>query len=179
ARADEDPEMSPIANLSMNAGLTSNVNVVAFDVFGGPITVSTYPGDLPPFATLTSPTSGTGVVVTSLTLAPTAADIGTYSAAVTVTSASGMQSVRVFQITVNPAGSNRAPIVSAPPLRDVAAGATLSFSVTASDPDGDAITSLSATDLPAGATFSPNGSNTAGTFNLTPRAAGNGGVDGQ
>jgi hypothetical protein len=169
ARA-QDPDLSPIANQSMNAGATKNVDVVAFDPAGGPVTISADPGDLPRFATLNAPLSGNGVVVTTLTLAPTAADIGNYTAAVTMTAAGGVQSVRVFQITVNAAGSNRAPIVSAPPLKDVVAGAGLNFSVTASDPDGDAITSLDASDLPAGATFVPNGANTSGSFHWTPAA---------
>jgi hypothetical protein len=154
ARADA-PLLSPIANLSMNAGLSRNVDLVAVDIAGGPISIT---AALPPFATLNAPTIATGVLVTSLTLAPTSAYLGDYTAAVTVT-AGGVSTVRVFQITVNAAGSNQAPIVTAPPLKEVTGETALSFAVTATDPDGDAITSLSASGLPAGASFTQNGSN--------------------
>ena len=160
------PLLSPIANISLNAGLTMNVNVVAVDVGGRPIAIT---AALPPFATLNTPTIGTGVVVTTLTLAPSSVHVGDYTAAVTATSG-GVPSVRVFQITINAMGSNQAPMVMAPPLREVTAETALSFTVTASDADGDAIASLSASGLPAGATFTPNGSNTTAMFDWTPGA---------
>jgi hypothetical protein len=160
----QGPSLSPIPNVSLNAGGTLNVNVVATDVDGRTITVT---ASLPPFATLNTPTIGAGVVVTSLTLAPSAAQVGNYTAAVTAT-AGGVSSVRVFQIVVNAAGSDQAPIVTAPPLQETIAGSALSFVVTAEDADGDVIASLSASGLPAGATFTPNGSNTSATFDWTP-----------
>jgi hypothetical protein len=104
--------------------------------------------------------------MTSLSLAPTGAQVGDYSAAVTAT-AGGVATVRVFQITVNAAGSNQAPIVSAPSLEGVMAGSTVTFTVNASDADGDPITSLTAIGVPAGATFTPNGSNTSATLAWT------------
>ena len=64
--------------------------------------------------------------------------------------------------------TDHAPSVTAPLAINGEEGGTLSFDVTASDPDGDAISSLSAdfSSLPAGtdASFTPNGDNTAGTF---------------
>jgi len=158
------PALSPIPNVSLNAGTTMNVAVVAVDADGRPISIT---ASLPPFATLNQPTVGNGVVVTTVTLAPTAAFVGDYSAAVTAT-AGGASSVRVFQMTINAAGSNQAPRVVAPPLQEVTAGTNLMFPVTASDADGDAITSLTASGLPGGASFTPNGSNTSATFNWTP-----------
>jgi len=44
----------------------------------------------------------------------------------------------------------------------------LALSVTASDPDSQAITELKAIDLPSGASFTPNGDNTSGTLHWTP-----------
>jgi len=125
-----------------------------------PITLT---ATLPPFVMLNTPTIGTGFVMTSLSLAPTGAQVGDYSAEVTAT-AGGVATVRVFQITVNAAGSNQAPLVSAPSVEGVMAGSPLTFDVTASDADGDAITSFTATGLPPGATFTPNGTHTSGTF---------------
>jgi hypothetical protein len=66
------------------------------------------------------------------------------------------------------AAPDQAPSVTAPLAVNGEEGGTLSFGVTASDPDGDAISSLSAnlTSLPEGndAAFTPNENNTAGTF---------------
>jgi hypothetical protein len=65
-----------------------------------------------------------------------------------------------------------APVVRGPELVLPQDGAQVVVDVTASDPDGDAITSLSAdfSGLPPGhnAVFTPNGSNTAGNFTWTP-----------
>jgi len=162
----QGPALSPIANVSMNAGGTLDVNVIAVDDQNRPITVT---AALPPFAILNNPTIGTGVVVTSLTLTPTAAHVGDYTAAVTAT-AGGVSSVRVFQITVNASGSDQAPVVVAPPLEEITAGSALSFVVTASDADADAIESLGVSGLPPGAAFTANGSNTAATLGWTPGA---------
>jgi hypothetical protein len=108
----QGPSLSPIANVTMNAGGTLDINVIAVDAENRPVTVTAV---LPPFATLHTPTIGTGIVVTHLTLAPSTAQVGDYSAAVTAM-AGGVSTVRVFQITVNAAGSNQAPIVTAPAL---------------------------------------------------------------
>src|SRR5258705_13107227 len=99
------PSMSPIANLSLNAGTTRTLNLVAVEPEGDPITIT---AALPPFAALNTPTFGTGSVVTSLTLTPASINVGDFTAAVTAP-AGGLSSLRVFQITVNAAGSNQAP----------------------------------------------------------------------
>jgi hypothetical protein len=70
-----------------------------------------------------------------------------------------------------------APVVTAPATVAGLAGTPVSFSVTASDPDGDAIASLTATPLPAGATFTPNGTNKSGAFLWTPGASQTGNFD--
>ena len=44
----------------------------------------------------------------------------------------------------------------------------ITFTVSAADPDGNAITNLVAAPLPAGATFTKNAANTSGTFSWTP-----------
>src|SRR5204862_7591284 len=50
-------------------------------------------------------------------------------------------------------------------------GFPLNVQVAAADPDGDAITSLTVQPLPLGASFTPNGSKTSGTFRWTPTLA--------
>jgi flagellar hook capping protein FlgD/putative Ig domain-containing protein len=65
---------------------------------------------------------------------------------------------------------DRAPLVTAPGSVTVKLGFSTSFVVTASDPDGSAIVSLTAsgTALDAGASFTVNAANTMGTLNWTP-----------
>src|SRR5258706_5237229 len=96
------PLLSPIPNVSLNAGSTMNVNVVAVDLGGRAISIT---AALPPFVTLNAPTIATGVVVTSLTLTPLSAHVGDYTAAVTAT-AGGGSSVQGFPIQGNAAGSD-------------------------------------------------------------------------
>jgi hypothetical protein len=64
---------------------------------------------------------------------------------------------------------NRAPVLNTIGDKTVEAGSTLTFMVSASDPDG-AVPGLSASDLPGTATFVDHGSGT-GTFNWTPTVA--------
>jgi FlgD Ig-like domain/Putative Ig domain len=63
---------------------------------------------------------------------------------------------------------DRAPVVTAPASAAGIEGIALSFAVSASDPDGTPISSLGASPLPAGASFTANASYTAGTFDWTP-----------
>jgi len=158
------PIVSAISDVTLNAGASQSVSVVAV---GAPDSVITLTASLPAFCTLHTPTSGTGIVTTTISLAPTAGDVGTHTASVTAASGS-LSSTKSFQIVVNAAGSNQGPVVVAPALKHATVGAVLSFTVTASDADGDAITALAATGLPSGATFTPNGTNTSGSFSWTP-----------
>jgi hypothetical protein len=66
--------------------------------------------------------------------------------------------------------ADQAPVVSAPSEFTAKLGPMVSFMVTASDPDGNAIVSLTAsgTAMESGASFTANGSNTTGTLNWTP-----------
>ncbi|MDT8419622.1 MAG: putative Ig domain-containing protein [Desulfuromonadales bacterium] len=57
-------------------------------------------------------------------------------------------------VAINVADNNRAPLLAAIGSQTVTAGALLSFSVSASDADGDNL-SFSASSLPTGATFNP------------------------
>lgn len=157
------PFVSPIADMTINAGSTMTVNVVAIDTDNDAITLTS---SLPAFVTLNPPTSGTGSVITTLTIAPTAGDVGPHSGSVTATA--GESETENFQITVNAAGTNQPPAVTAPGIMTVVEGSLLTFTVTASDPDADAITSLTTFGAPAGSTFTPNGTFTSGTFTWTP-----------
>lgn len=62
------------------------------------------------------------------------------------------------------------PFVTAPPTVNGNVDLPISFSVTASDADGDPILSFTASPLPSGATFTLSGTKTSGTVNWTPGA---------
>ncbi len=68
----------------------------------------------------------------------------------------------VFSYTFPPP-TNQAPVLSAIGNKTVGEGQTLQFSISATDPDGNALT-YSASNLPTGATFAP----ATGTFSWTP-----------
>ena len=158
------PSVSPIADLTINAGATMTVNVVAVDTDNDAITLTS---SLPAFVTLNAPTTGSDSVATTLTIAPTAGDVGPHSASITAT-AGGETDTEDFQITVNAAGTNQPPAVTAPALVSGLEGTPILFTVTATDPDADPITNLTATGGPTGSTFTPNGTFTSGTFSWTP-----------
>jgi len=65
---------------------------------------------------------------------------------------------------------DRKPVVTAPVAWGVEEGMSMAFTVTASDPDGDPIASLTAggTAIEAGATFTADVSGTSGTLSWTP-----------
>src|SRR5206468_4082314 len=80
--------------------------------------------------------------------------------------------ISIRRITTGP---DHAPVVSTPVEVSGGENGVITVNVTASDPDGDAITSLSAdlTGLPAGnhAVFTPGSGNTTGTLSWTPMAS--------
>jgi len=158
------PNVAPISNVSINASAVATVNVVAVDLDGDAITLIP---TLPAFATLNAPTTGNGLVLTTISLAPTGTDVGTFNGKIKAT-AGGQADSSTFQIIVAAAGSNQAPVVTAPAVQSISEGANLMFTVTAADVDADAIVSLNATGVPSGATFTKNGANTSGTFSWTP-----------
>jgi hypothetical protein len=85
----------------------------------------------------------------------------------TTNNGGGDISVLPFQPSPPPPAPN-APTVSAPVSADLEDGGSLTFTVSAFDIDGDAIASLTASNLPSGATFTPGVGNTTGTFTWVP-----------
>lgn len=114
------------------------------------LTFSHTPGGSPATATL----SGT----------PSSSDVGSYSIDWQVSDGTSAASTSTA-LTLDP---NRDPMVSAPATALGAETVPFSLTVTVSDPDNDPITSITASPLPAGATFKPNGFKTAGTLDWTP-----------
>lgn len=160
------PSVSPIGDMTINAGSTLSMNVVAVDTDNDAITLVLA---LPAFAVLNSPTTGNGSVVTTMTLSPLAADVGTINGSLTALTNAGSDT-EVFSVTVAAAGSDRAPVVTAPGSETVTEGQMLTFTVTGADPDSNSTTTLTATGTPTGAQFSTTGDviSTTGTFTWTP-----------
>ncbi len=116
------------------------------------------------------PTSGfsadPGNTSGTLTWTPSLGQAGSYS--VTVTAQNLLSGSATTAITVT--NVDRAPVVTAPATSSGSENALITFAVTASDPDGDAISSLTATGtaITAGASFTADPGNTSGTLSWTP-----------
>ncbi|MEK7514586.1 MAG: putative Ig domain-containing protein, partial [Patescibacteria group bacterium] len=121
------------------------------------------PIDAPPIPT------GGGSVNTSSTISfsDTGLSAGTsYSYQVSAVNTLNLESAKSSAVTVVTPVGNRAPTLTVQPTQSVAEGASLSFTVNGSDPDGNTI-AYSATNLPTGATFNAS----TRTFSWTPTFA--------
>src|SRR5204863_9135009 len=113
-----------------------------------------------------SNTSGT------FTWTPTAGDVRAQAYSVTFTASNALSGSKTTSIFVAAAPVDQAPVVTAPTTVNGTAGTAINFNVTAADPDGQVIASLTQVGKPAAATFTLNGSgNTSGAFPWTPTAA--------
>ncbi|HEY7740628.1 MAG TPA: putative Ig domain-containing protein [Steroidobacteraceae bacterium] len=98
---------------------------------------------------------------------PGAANVGTYSnIRISVRDAAHVTAGNAFSIVVNaastPPPANRSPVISGTPAPSVTEGASYSFTPTASDPDGNALT-FSITGRPAWASFDTANGRLSGT----------------
>ncbi|MEI6125105.1 MAG: putative Ig domain-containing protein [Pseudomonadota bacterium] len=124
-----------------NAALTFTLSATDADAD----TLSYSATGLPSGATL-SPTTG------AFSWTPSYAQAGAYTITFTASDAT-LSSSQTSTITVT--NVNRAPVLSAIGSKSVSEGATLSFSISATDPDGDTLAYF-ASNLPDGATFDPD-----------------------
>ena len=128
--------------LTYNVGTPILVNINAADIDNDNITYSAT--NLPTGATVDSATH-------KLSWTPGNDQAGTYDITLIISDGK-LQSSKLLRLII--VGGNRAPVFG--PLADASVNQkeTITVMVTASDPDGDALT-YSASDLPAGATFDP------------------------
>ena len=141
------PVLGSLTNASVNEGQALQFNVTATDPDGGMPTVNA--PLLPPGATFSS---GSGSGVFSWT--PTDGQDGSYLARFSASDGVGEDFEEIY-ITVNDTiqpTPNRAPVLDRIGNKSVDEGDALTFSITASDADDDAIT-FDAKQLPPGATF--------------------------
>lgn len=137
--ANNAPVVGAIPNQSSRLGQTVTFTATASDADGDPLTFAAT--GLPSGATFTS---------TGAFSWPNAGPAGTYTVSVTASDGFLTSAPRPVNIAI---AANTAPTLSAVPNQTVRAGQSLSFSVSATDAEGDPI-SFSATGMPAGATAS-------------------------
>ena len=149
------PELTPIGNQLINEGDTLQFTVSVTDTDSDTVTLSA--NNLPTGATFT-PSTGLFYWNTDFD------DAGNYPDIEFTATDNGIpMELDVELITITVGDVNRMPEVTNPGPQEVLEEDTLSFNVSATDPDGDII-KLSASNLPNGASFNP----TTGTFTWTP-----------
>jgi hypothetical protein len=116
-------------------------------------------------------TPGAGNTSGTLTWTPAFTHAGSYTVRFYAMNAKSDTAITVITV----ANTDRAPVVTSPPTATFSAGAQGTVNVTATDPDGDVITSLTANlaGLPAGntAVFTAGPGNTNGVLTWTPTLA--------
>ncbi|MBI2204319.1 MAG: putative Ig domain-containing protein [Candidatus Rokubacteria bacterium] len=133
------PALSPVAAQTSDEGGSVSLAVSAADDDGDALTYAA--SGLPPGVSIDP---ATGAVTGTLGYAAA----GTYEVTIEVTDGKGGSASAGFTWTVT--NVNRAPTLSAVGDQTVVSGSTLTFTLAATDPDGDAI-SFGAAGLPAGA----------------------------
>ncbi|HSQ59620.1 MAG TPA: hypothetical protein VLT84_04225, partial [Acidobacteriota bacterium] len=166
--------VAPTANGTENVLFSLTAN--ASDPDAGQLVTLSQTNDAP---FLPSPSSNGPSATPSLTLSgtPSFTQSGAYTVNWSATDDFGTPGTANATTTITIANSDRAPIVTAPPTANGAEGSLLTVNVTASDPDGEAIASLTAsgTAVTAGATFLAGAGNTSGTLSWTPGFSQSGG----
>lgn len=149
------PTLSLIGDKTVNEGQLLQFSLSATDPDGNNLTYSAT--NLPPGATFDSQTH-------MFSWTPTFDQAGNYpNVEFTVTDDGSPMMLAFEDITITVGHVNRAPIFTPVGSQQVLEHNTLTFTVAATDPDGDAIT-LSAMGMPSGATFNP----ATGAFSWTP-----------
>jgi len=153
----QPPVVDPIADTSIAENETLNLVISASDPDLDQIFLSVT--DAPANSNFTDNGDGTA----AFDFTPDFTQTGTYPVIFKAFDGTLVDSI-IVGITVT--NVNQAPILTAIGAQSGTEGINLNFGVTATDPDGDPIT-LSAADLPVGATFTDNGDGT-GVFDWTP-----------
>jgi hypothetical protein len=160
------PTLVQPSDMTVTEAGTADQTLTGFDPDGEALTFTKATG--PGFMTVTTTTPTTG----SVHLAPIVGDLGTHEASATASDGT-LRDTKSFTITVSPGSVDRAPAVAAPSAINGEEGGVIAFSVSASDPDGDAIASFTAEfSLPEGndASFTTDVSKTTGNFVWHPKS---------
>ncbi|MEW5795918.1 MAG: Ig-like domain-containing protein [Candidatus Zixiibacteriota bacterium] len=154
----QDPILNPIGPLFVTEGQNLNVLVTATDGDSTALTLTAAP--LPLNATFVDNGNGTG----TFNFNPNYRQSGIVSLTFTVSDGVATDQELVF-VTINEAG-NQPPVLAPIGPRLVQEGTALSFTVSATDPEGNP-PDLTASPLPTNASFVDNNNGT-GSFSFTP-----------
>ncbi|MFA6111264.1 MAG: putative Ig domain-containing protein, partial [Candidatus Latescibacterota bacterium] len=130
------PQLAAIGDQTVGEGQTLSLVLSATDADGNPVT----------YAVSGNP-SGSALSGSTFTWTPSYAQAGTYT--ITFTAADGRGGSDSKTVTITVTDTNRVPVLAAIGPKSVAEGGTLAFALSASDPDGDAV-SYSALANPTG-----------------------------
>jgi hypothetical protein len=152
--ANRPPVLDPIGSRTLGDGESLAVTLGASDPDGDALSFAAQ--GLPAGASLADHADGSA----ELSWTPDPGASGTFPVTVVVTDAGDppASDSETFGITVG--GANRPPVLAPIGDRSVREGETLALTLTASDPDGDAL-QLALDGLPAGASFTDHGDGTA------------------
>ena len=162
AAAVSPPEISAPVSVSIFSDQPVTIQADATDPDAGDILTITQTGA--PASLTFSHTPSVSPAMATLSGALTSGDVGNHLIQWQVSD--GISSASTT--TALDVAANRDPTVSAPATFLTAETIHRGFAVSCADPDGDAIVSLTATGVPAGATFVPNALLTGGLFDWTP-----------
>jgi hypothetical protein len=178
------PVLAPIGDKTVTEGQLLTFTATATDADGDPLTFSLI--NLIPAGAAIDPNTGVFTWTPTPDQGPGASDV---TIQVSDNAATPCVDSEIIHVTVLDAGGeNIAPVVDAPDTQTVDEGQLLTFTVSATDADGDTV-QLTVDDPPLGSTFVDHGNNT-GTFAWTPNSDqsgnytitfrgddGNGGID--
>ncbi len=153
------PVLATIGNRSTDMGVQLNIPMTAADPDGDGLSLSA--ANLPGGARFEEMGNGTAEFIWT----PSADQTGNHAVTFSATDLGSPAAADSEEITITVGVVNRPPELGAIGNRTVDAGSALGFIVTASDPDGDALTFTA--DAPDGATFVDLGDGTA-EFSWTP-----------
>ncbi len=157
------PVLAAIGNITMNEGQVLQFNASATDPDGDALSFAG--SSLPTGAALTDNHNGTA----TFNWTPGFTQAGNYTNVTITATDNGSPAQSASQsFTITVGNVNRPPVLAAIGDRTTGEGLPLQFTITATDPDGDAL-SFAAANLPTGASVTDNHNGTA-TFSWTPAA---------
>jgi len=134
-RPNRPPIINPVPSQVLNAGQSARLNVTASDPDGDPVNI---------FTSSSNPAIAGAQVTAAREISVAGVTAGTATITVTANDNRGGLSSTAFIVTVQ--GQNRAPTINPILGQTIEVGQTRDITITASDPDGDALTVSASSD---------------------------------